>query len=450
MNTINKKLKVLSLFDGISCARVAIERAGFKIEEYYASEIDKYAMQIAQKNYPDIIQLGDIKNIKGKDYEDIDLIIGGSPCQDLSIAKKNREGLKGNRSGLFYEFLRLVKEIKPKYFILENVNSMPKEARETITKELFGIEPTMINAALVSAQNRKRLFWVGKLINGKYKKVEILQPKDSGILLKDILELKVDENFYVKDKSNTVRTSGRGSGINDKHNWDTIKIGKFNSGGQGDRSYSVNGKSVNFFENGGEREANTRLYHIPHGFKKEKFSKEKKYPTLHAQNPESNHLICISSKQKHATILENKSTPLVSAMGMGGGHIPMICKAPNGKIIENTNGIHQFKEIRTEIGKIKRSEYKKLTGLDSSKRGKEDKKYIPQNSGKSNCITTGLGVEGLISKNYQLRKLTPIECERLQSLSDNYTEGVSNTQRYKALGNGFNVEVIKHILKHLK
>jgi site-specific DNA-cytosine methylase len=137
-------------------------------------------------------------------------------------------------------------------------------------------------------------------------------------------------------------------------------------------------------------------------------------------------------------------------MGMGGGHIPMICKAPNGKIIENTNGIHQFKEVRTEIGKIKRSEYKKLTGLDSSKRGKEDKKYIPQNSGKSNCITTGLGVEGLISKNYQLRKLTPIECERLQSLSDNYTEGVSNTQRYKALGNGFNVEVIKHILKHLK
>ncbi|MDD3607867.1 MAG: DNA (cytosine-5-)-methyltransferase, partial [Candidatus Moranbacteria bacterium] len=211
-------MKILSLFDGISCARVALERAGIKVDKYYASEIDKYAIQIAQKNYLDTIQIGDITKIetikkftpKGKnnyEKEEIDLIIGGSPCQDLSIAKKNRQGLKGGRSGLFYEFVRLVKEIKPKYFILENVNSMPKEAKETITKELWGIEPVMINAALVSAQNRKRLFWVGELTKNKYwmhsnnfketlyEKVEIPQPKDKGILLKDILETgKVDRD----------------------------------------------------------------------------------------------------------------------------------------------------------------------------------------------------------------------------------------------------------------
>lgn len=143
-------MKILSLFDGISCARVALERAGIKIEKYYASEIDKYAIQIAQKNYPDTIQLGNIKdlNFSLENYKNggqskvfnpgnLDLIIGGSPCQDLSIAKKNREGLKGCRSGLFYEFVRILKEVKPKYFILENVASMPREAKVIITRELF-------------------------------------------------------------------------------------------------------------------------------------------------------------------------------------------------------------------------------------------------------------------------------------------------------------------------
>jgi len=191
-------MKILSLFDGISIARQAIINCGIDIEKYYASEIDKYAIQIAQKNFPDTIQLGDVKNIRGEDFKDIDLIIGGSPCQDLSIAKKNREGLSGARSGLFYEYVRILNEVKPKYFILENVNSMPKEAKETITKELFGIEPIMINAALVSAQNRKRLFWVGKLVGDKYEQVKIELPEDQGILLKDILEESVDEKYYIK------------------------------------------------------------------------------------------------------------------------------------------------------------------------------------------------------------------------------------------------------------
>jgi len=131
-------LRILSLFDGISCARVALERAGFKVDAYYASEIDKYAMQVSQKNYPDIEQVGSVVDfhptplICGK----IDLIVGGSPCQDLSIAKKNRKGLDGERSGLFWEYVRILKEVKPKYFILENVNSMPKEAKQIITDTL--------------------------------------------------------------------------------------------------------------------------------------------------------------------------------------------------------------------------------------------------------------------------------------------------------------------------
>jgi DNA-cytosine methyltransferase len=183
-------MKVLSLFDGISCARVALERAGIVVEVYYASEIDKYATQTSSKNYPDIVRVGDVKNLviggrwSGDEkythlHGDIDLLIGGSPCQDLSIAKKDRKGLDGERSGLFWEYVRILKEVKPKYFILENVASMPKEAKAIIT-ETLGVEPIMINAALVSAQQRKRLFWTNI--------PNITQPEDRGIFLKDILE----------------------------------------------------------------------------------------------------------------------------------------------------------------------------------------------------------------------------------------------------------------------
>src|SRR3990167_966198 len=159
-------MRILSLFDGISCARVSLGRAGIPVEDYYASEVDKYAIQIAQKNYPDTIQLGDVREIGDYLKDSIDLLIGGSPCQDLSIAKKDRKGLDGERSGLFWEYVRILKEVKPKYFILENVNSMPKEAKQIIT-ETLGVEPIMINASLVSAQNRKRLFWVGERVDNR-------------------------------------------------------------------------------------------------------------------------------------------------------------------------------------------------------------------------------------------------------------------------------------------
>lgn len=328
-------MKILSLFDGISCARVALDRAGLSVNTYYASEIDKYAIQISQKNYPDIQQVGSVVGLDTKQFKNIDLLIGGSPCQDLSIAKKNRKGLDGERSGLFWEYVRILKEVKPKYFILENVNSMPKEAKALIT-ETLGVEPIMINAALVSAQNRKRLFWTN-IPNVKL-------PDDRGIFLKDILEPKVDDVFTVKPKSNTVRSSGRGSGIDDKHNWDTIRIGTINKGGQGDRIYSPEGKSVGLSALGGDRGAKTGLYAVD----------SKSY--------------CV----------------------------------PSTYYKENVKSL------------IKR----KKTGL-------------------------------IVNENTIIRKLTPIECERLQSLPDNYTEGVSNTQRYKSLGNAFNVDVVAHILSFI-
>lgn len=178
-------INVLSLFDGMSVAQQAINNLGIKEYNYYASEIDPYAISVTQSNYPRTIQLGSVLDIKGKDLPKINLMVGGTPCQDLSISKKNREGLSGAKSGLFWEYVRILNEVKPKYFIVENVNSMPKEAKELITKTL-GVDCIMLNASLVSAQNRKRLFWVGKLVDGIYKTVDIAQPQDKGILLVSI------------------------------------------------------------------------------------------------------------------------------------------------------------------------------------------------------------------------------------------------------------------------
>ena len=184
-------MKVLSLFDGISCARVALERADIPVEAYYASEVDKYAMQISNKNYPDIIQLGDVKEINWNAtnrYEAIDILMGGSPCTDLSIIKsKTREGLDGKQSNLFFEYVRILREVKPRYFILENNFSMMDEAKDIISKEL-GVQPIMIDSALVSCQDRKRYYWTNI--------PNVIQPNDKGILLKDILENNVPEKYW--------------------------------------------------------------------------------------------------------------------------------------------------------------------------------------------------------------------------------------------------------------
>ncbi len=302
-----KKLKVLSLFDGISCGRVALERAGFEVEKYYASEIDKYAIQIAQKNYPDTIQIGDVTKFNPYQWFDnndkFDLLIGGSPCQGFSFAGKQLN-FDDPRSALFFEFVRILKEVKPKYFLLENVRM--KQEYQDIISEHLEVKPIMINSSLVSAQNRVRLYWTNI--------PNIEQPEDKGILLKDILEDEVDEKYYLT-----------------KSNIKTIN-----------RNFGSKGKTINL-------DIDNSLI--------EKFT----YPSR--------------IKQKKGDI---KCPTLTAAMGTGGGNVPVIIK------------------------------------------------------------------------NLRIRKLTEIECERLQTLSDNYTEGISMTQRYKALGNGWTVDVISHIFKNIK
>lgn len=182
-------MNVLSLFDGMSCGQIALNRVGIKYNNYYSSEIDKYSIQVTQHNYPDTIQLGDITKLDGKQLPKIDLLIGGSPCQSFSNAG-NGKGFEG-KSGLFWEYVRIFNEVEPTYFLLENVK-MKEEWRDIITKEL-GVEPIKINSNLVSAQNRERLYWTNIPF--------VKQPIDKKIYIEDIVDLEFDEKYWLKQKN---------------------------------------------------------------------------------------------------------------------------------------------------------------------------------------------------------------------------------------------------------
>lgn len=328
---------VLSLFDGISCAYEALRRAGIEVKTYYASEIEKNAIKISQKNHPDIIQLGDVKSITG--LPRVDLLIGGSPCQDLSIAKKNRKGLEGDRSGLFWEYARLKRELNPTYFILENVASMPKKDRDSITQEL-GVEPVLFNASLVSAQSRKRYFWTN---------IKFDLPEDREILLKDILQPEVEERFYIHKPMVQ---------LSKPKEHEFIQIGYFGSptqnnvGGQALRVYTDEGKSTT---------SGVGLYAIGRDIGRR----------LNEEGKRADH---------------NTDLPITRRI-----------------------------EVRTD--------------------------------NKSNTLTS-IQKDNLVVGE-QIRRLTPVECERLQGLPDNYTEGIPLTHRYKVLGNAFNVDVVATILSHI-
>jgi DNA (cytosine-5)-methyltransferase 3A len=352
-------LKIVSLFDGISCGRAALERAGYAVSSYAAFEIDKFARAISRHNYPDITQHGDVMDANFSQFRGYDLVMGGSPCTFWSIAKANREVDKNGMGwALFMRFVEAIREVQPRYFLYENVASMPAAIKQFISEEL-GCEPVIINSALVSAQQRKRLYWTNIPVT--------MQPVDQGILLRDILEsglayqekshcfvatyagaqfensitrkqrTMVAEPIALKDKSNTLcanfyKENNRSLLKRSKVGLFVcapVRVGIIGNGGQGSRIYSVHGKTV-------------------------------------------------------------------SLMANGGGH----------------GGISGLYKIDLPDG------------------------------------------------DYTIRKLTPIEAERCQTLPDDYTAlgvddtgrlvKISNTQRYKAVGNGWTVDVISHILKNME
>lgn len=395
-------MRVLSLFDGISCGRVALERADIAVECYYASEIDKYAEAVSQKNYSDIIRLGDVRNIDFTQFiGKIDLIIGGSPCQDLSIAKQNRQGLSGERSGLFWKFVEAVKILKPKYFLLENVASMSKENRAIISNTL-GVEPVLINSALVSAQQRKRLYWCNWPVE---------QPKDRNIYLQDILE----SGLPYTDKSYCLTSNYNGA---------------YFSHGVITKQRSMVAEPLLIAENTkrGYTEINIGEC-FDNSFPQSKTRRgrkmDKKSNCLTAMFPNFFQYIgCALRSRHHVKQLEVRKDHKANAMTSVTTD-SMVCKSI---VVGSCGKPCQGNRVYSVRGKS--------VCLSANGGGKGAK--------------TGLYKIDLPDGDYYVRKLTPIECERLQTLPDNYTAGISKTQRYKAIGNGWTVDVIAHIFRELK
>lgn len=452
-------IKVCSLFDGCSGTQMALKNLGVEVDQYFSSEIDKYAMQVTQKNFPETIQLGDITDIKGKDLPKIDLIVGGSPCQGFSFAGKQK-AFKDERSALFFEFIRLLKEIKPKYFLLENV-VMKKEFQQVITDEvskiypqssngsLFGIEPIMINSALLSAQNRKRLYWTNI--------PNVEQPEDLGIVLKDILEPSEEwgeQPQYLKNKLHGVERGHSVKEVNQKSNCLNATMYK------GQISAYVKKRDEDLKKmttKSGKSYALTASYQGAASWNSIERKQRTMIPTYNTPKQVGIAKEINGHDSLKRVYSENGKSPTVNAHG-GGNTEPKVA-------------VTSYREVRTEKAKEERKRIKKETGKDHTPfRSKEliprddgkvgavrgrpkGKKYIQKletrSDDKSNALTTARKDSVVVEDELTWRKLTPLECERLQTLPDNYTEGVSNTQRYKMIGNGFTIKVIEHILGNM-
>lgn len=389
------KMNILSLFDGISCGMVATERAGLQVEKYYASEIDKYATSVSRKNYPDIIQLGDVTGWRSWDIDwaSVDLLIGGSPCQGFSFAGKQLN-FEDPRSKLFFEFVDILEHIRgynPRVlFLLENVR-MKKDYKDVITG-LLKVEPILINSSLVSAQNRKRLYWTN--IKG------VKQPEDKGILLKDIVHERTDMSAAIGD--------GWAKWLKEKGQYQLDKLYMTISANKGitmtARQYANWNGNFKFEE--------LYRYIVP-------FDKTLKTLEKEVEKGKVGYFKT-DSQGNRIYYIHDKSVSLCGEAGGKGAKTGLYlfgCITPD-RVEKRQNG-QRFSE---------KNKFYTLTAQDRH----------------------GVLIEGYI------RKLTPVECERLQTLPDRYTEGeiagkqISDNQRYKMLGNGWTVDVIAHIFRHLE
>lgn len=423
-------MNVLSLFDGISCGRVALERVGIKVDKYYASEIDKYAIQVSQKNYPDIIQLGDVTKWRDWDidWSSIDLLMGGSPCQGFSNAGKGLN-FEDPRSALFFVFVDILNHIKtfnPNIkFLLENVK-MKKEWVNVIS-EYVGVEPVEINSCLVSAQNRQRYYWTNI--------AKIEQPQDKHIYLKDILITNNTTRFSEQNLQNKPICVNSQSG--DRYN-------KRKQPSLSDRVYSVNGKNP----------AVTASYlnKIAEPLEICDYVKEKldDFYNKNGYVPKCfNAYNCREIKDKSPTLTNSCGSQTSSATCL---------ILENIKFLNEKNIQHLMREFGSK-GKILSDKDEKSNTLTASMGtgGGNGLYYAEQKTGKNVFEVKDKKIK-IYDKEYKIdlddgfwcfRKLTPVECERLQTLPDNYTDGISNSQRYKCLGNGWTVDVITHIFKNL-
>ena len=430
-------IKVLSLFDGMSCTQLALQQCGIEVDTYYASEIDKYAIQVTQKNFPNTVQIGDVCNVDPKDYKDIDLITCGSPCQGFSFAGKQL-AFDDPRSALFFEFIRILKEIKPKYFLLENVR-MKQQFQDVITdqvsacypdfqgEDLFEgkIKPILINSALVSAQNRLRLYWTNI--------PNVEQPEDQGIVLKDIL-VKEEEwqeevpqylqnHFHGEPRANQVRHVDVGKS---KTLTATMYKGQIQSWIKKDVEISD--------------KLNDRLTNNPRS------------RAFQPNQEKSGALLANQHKQSTDSLFALKEPKQVGvAVDINGHDILKRVYSPEGKSPTLNTMQGGNREPKVLSGAWRARSYDDEGQRVKWKETKPKQMLELRKDEKSNALSSVEKDNVAVSEEkLSWRKLLPIECERLQTVPDNYTNCVSKTQRFKMLGNGFTVSVISHILKNME
>jgi DNA-cytosine methyltransferase len=529
---MEKGLNVLSLFDGCSGGRQALERAGIKVDNYFASEIDKYAIKVTMANYPDTIQLGSVVDVDGYSLPKIDMLIGGSPCQSFSFAGKRKgmstkceteiltleqylemksEGFEfEGQSYLFWEYMRLLNEVKPKYFLLENV--IMGEKWEKILSKAIGVNSIEINSSLLSAQNRKRLYWtnIGMQPRGFFGDLEsvIKQPKDKLILLKDILEDEIHEKYFLSEKmingfsERNINHNEKGNGFKfnpttgykkgnaitnpgknrtddnyivhnlQKRSADRPAIQKNkNAGGSGHLSREDGKTYCLDMGNTQAVEIKRRIivHDIPEIVNVRKFEVNilslqktlKEHKKLNNQQiadalevPKTNvehwfrtdTYFSIPDKDiwlKLKELLEIKTDEFDESIITFEEKEGVFEK---GNRVYDENGIFPTLTTMSENDRI-------LVTSGTLRTHKDGEGFREVKSGKGATIPARAREDGsgqnIVSINSRIRRLTPIECERLQTVKDNYTNHVSDSQRYKMLGNGWTVDVIAYIFSYI-
>jgi len=500
-------MNVLSLFDGMSCGQIALDRLGIKVDNYFACEIDKYAIEVTQANFPNTIQLGDVTKVDLSELPKIDLVLAGSPCQGFSFAGKQL-AFDDPRSALFFEFIKILKEVKPKYFLLENVR-MKQEFLNIITEQvsscypeiLFGIEPILINSSLLSAQSRQRYYWTNI--------PNIKQPEERGIVLRDILE----ENPNEAPTKDTPRNRRHYKGLDEKSLCMTATMYK-GAGNNGMtlvpqkpikvgmnveqvkvRKHEVDITSLQYVlremkSNSGKtnkqiaEETDIPLTKVEHWFrtdssfaipsddiwfklkevlgiktdvfdaqimefeyrdgvyetKQRVYSEEGKSPTLTASNKEQ-YIETYDSPRQVGIAVDIKGYDQIKRVYSPEGKSPTVTTCGGG-----------HREPKVVCGRYV-GRYK-IDGVRQDHKGsiagKSKQMLELRKDEKTNNLSTVQKDNVLTKDNAYWRKLTPLEAERLQTVPDNYTNHVSNTQRYKMLGNGWTVEVICHIFKNME
>lgn len=374
---------VLSLFDGMSCGQIALRELGIKVDRYYASEINKFAIKQTQLNFPDTIQLGDVRNVYAKDLPKIDLLIGGSPCQGFSFAGKQLN-FNDPRSALFFEFVRILnecREINPDVkFMLENVR-MKREYEQAISR-MLGTKPVMINSALVSAQNRVRLYWsnIRTANDGLFEiKTDIPQPKDRGLFLRDILENEVEAKYLIHHKQ-----------------WDWLN-----------KHSKKNGNPIKLRDKDNKSGCITA--------------------TAQARINLSTEYVVVNTKGCPKPNQDKASCLTVGGHGAG-NHSDM-----DILIIRHPRKVRQINPCTESGGK---QPYQ------------QNRVYNADGVAPSLC-SAHAGHAPVVACNEIIRRITPTEAARLQTIPDWYRWECSATQQYTMLGNGWTVEVIKHIFSFL-